>query len=291
MREPDRRAFLPATPVSRRSIALVILKRTIAAFWADRIPSVAAGVTFFFLLAIFPAIFSLVSLYGLFADRSSIAQLVGAVAPYLPSGATEVLHTDLARLIAEKPAKLNFGFFSGMAIAFWSASGGVSALIDALNVAFDQKETRGFFRLTADALIVTILSIIALTAGAYLAVAVPVALARLSYGLQVESVLAMFSWPATFLIAALLLRLVYRLGPDRHRDRTPWITWGSGIAATLWILGTLLFSWYVQNFGSFDRVYGNLGSAVGFLTWIWLSVVTLLAGAEIDHELDTLTRG
>ncbi|HEY3637131.1 MAG TPA: YihY/virulence factor BrkB family protein [Rhizomicrobium sp.] len=290
MNETGQSAFLPVTPVSRHSIVLVILRRTIIAFLADRIPLVAAGVTFFFLLAIFPAIFSLVSLYGLFADRSSIANLVSGVAPYLPGGAAQILRTDLARLIAEKPAKLDFGFFSGMAIAFWSASGGVSALIDALNVAFNRKETRSFVRLTADALIVTVVSIVALTAGVYVAVAVPVMLARMAYAVQVEGILALFAWPATFFVAAFLLRLVYRLGPDRHNEKTPWITWGSAIAATLWILGTLAFSWYVQNFGSFDRTYGNLGSAVGFLTWIWLSVLILLAGAEIDHELGILAR-
>jgi membrane protein len=290
MNETGRQSFLFLARSSHRPIVFVILRRTISAFWADRLPSVAAGVTFFLLLAIFPAIFSLVSLYGLFADRSSIAHLVGALTPYLPGGAITVVRTDLVRLAAEKPDKLNFAFFTGMALALWSASGGVSALIDALNIAFDRKETRGFVKLSVDALVVTIIGIVTLVAGVYVAVAIPLALTHISYAQRLEGALAILSWPAVFLAAAVLLRLIYRLGPDRERVKSSWITWGSAIAATLWILGTLLFSWYVQNFGSFDRFYGNLGSAVGFLTWIWLSVLIVLAGAEIDHELDILVR-
>ncbi|HTT83731.1 MAG TPA: YihY/virulence factor BrkB family protein [Rhizomicrobium sp.] len=268
-----------------RSIVLPVLKRAFSGFWADRIPSVAAGVTFFFLLALFPAIFSIVSLYGLFADRSSIAHLVSAVAPYLPSGAIDVVRTDLVRLAAEKPVKLNFAFFTGMAIALWSASGGVTALIEAMNVAFNRKESRGFVKLTRDALAFTIIGTIAMVAAVYVAVVLPVWLSRASYGPQLEGAFAVMRWPVALLAAALLVHLIYRIAPDRQDEERSWITWGSASAAVLWILGTLLFGWYVQNFGTYDRTYGSLGSAVGFLTWIWISVVILLAGAEIDSAI------
>lgn len=268
-----------------RSIILPALKHMLTDFWADRIPSVAAGVTFFFLLAIFPAIFSIVSLYGLFADRSSISHLVNALSVYLPGGAITVLRTDLARLTAEKPAKLDFAFLTGMGVALWSASGGVKALIDALNVAFDLKETRGFLRLAADALLFTVVSIIAIVAVAYVAVVIPVALRNIPYGNKLGNVFAILCWPAAFAFGAILAHLIYRVAPDRTRDKCGWITWGSATAAVLWIIGTLLFSSYVQNFGSYDRTYGSLGSAVGFLTWIWICVVILLAGAELDSAI------
>ena len=270
---------------SRRSSVLPVLSRTLASFWADRIPSVAAGVTFFFLLALFPAIFSIVSLYGLFADRSSISQLISAVAPYLPSGAIDVVRTDLIRLAAEKPSKLDLAFFTGMAIALWSASGGVSALIDAMNVAFNRKETRGFLKLTFDALVFTVIITIAMVAAVYLAVVLPVGLAHAPYGQQLDSVFAFLRWPVVFVAAMLLVHLIYRIAPDRRDKETSWISWGSASAALLWILGTLVFTWYVQKFGTYDRTYGSLGSAVGFLTWIWITVVILLAGAELDSEI------
>lgn len=284
MIEAVRRASSPATK-SRRSIVLPVIKHTLAAFWADRIPSVAAGVTFFFLLAMFPAIFSIVSLYGLFADRASIAHLVSAVAPYMPGGASAVLRTDLVRLAAEKPAKLDFAFTTGMAIALWSASGGVTALIDAMNIAFRRKETRSFLKLTADALAFTIVSTIAMVAAVYVAIVLPAGIAHSSYGRQMADVFSILRWPIAFLATMLLLHLIYRIAPDRQNEEHSWISWGSAAAAVLWILGTLLFTWYVQNFGTYDRTYGSLGSVVGFLTWIWISVVILLAGAEIDSGI------
>jgi len=268
-----------------QSIALPVLKGTLAAFWADRIPSVAAGVTFFFLLAIFPAIFSIVSLYGLFADRAAIAHLVIAVAPYLPGGAIDVLREDLVRLATEKPSKLNLAFFTGMAIALWSASGGVSALIDAMNIAFNRKETRGIVRLTIDALAFTIVITLSMVAAVYVAVVLPIGIAHMPYGRQLSSGFAILRWPVVFVAAALLIHLIYRVAPDRQNKESSWISWGSTGAAVLWILGTLLFTWYVQNFGTYDRTYGSLGSAVGFLTWIWISVVILLVGAELDSEI------
>jgi membrane protein len=267
------------------SVTLRVLKGTFAAFLADRIPLVAAGVTFFFLLAIFPAIFSIVSLYGLFADRSSIAHLVNTVAPYLPGGAIDVLRTDLVRLAAEKPAKLNLAFFTGMAIALWSASGGVSALIDAMNVAFNREETRSFLKLTADALAFTVLSTVGMVAAVYVSVILPVGLEHIPYGRQLEGLVAILRWPIACFAAMLLVHLIYRIAPDRRDEERPWISWGSASAAVLWILGTLLFTWYVQTFGTYDRTYGSLGSAVGFLTWIWISVLILLAGAELDSEI------
>lgn len=283
MNENGRRVCFSATK-SSYSIVWLVVKQTIAAFWTDRIPSVAAGVTFFFLLAMFPAIFSIVSLYGLFADRTSIAHLVSTVAPYMPGGASTVLRTDLVRLAAEKPAKLDFAFATGMAIALWSASGGVTALIDAMNVAFKRKETRGFVRLTADALVFTIVSTVAMVAAVYVAIVLPIWFAHSPYGRQMADAFVILRWPIAFIAAMLLVHLIYRIAPDRRNEERSWISWGSMAAAVLWILGTLLFTWYVQNFGTFDRTYGSLGSAVGFLTWIWISVVILLAGAELDSE-------
>src|ERR1700734_3507162 len=126
-----------------------IAKRTLAEALKDRIPTTAAAITFFMLLALFPAIASIVSLYGLFADRASIAHLVDSVAAFLPGGAVTVLDTELHRLIAERPGKLDLAFFTGLIVAIWSASGGMSSLADGLNIAYELRETRSFLRLTA----------------------------------------------------------------------------------------------------------------------------------------------
>lgn len=274
-----------------RNIAATIgsyAKRVYSEFSEDRVAAVAAGITFFVLLALFPAIASIVSLYGLFADRASIAHTVDALGPYLPGGAISVLDAELKRLVAEKPEKLDIAFFSSSAIALWSASGGVKALIDGLNVAFERKETRSFLKLTRHALLFTTSAIIAVAIAVYLSVMLPGIIGRFTFSRALVITFDILRWPAAFVIVTLLLGLLYRVGPDRAHAR--WISWGSAIGGALLIVATLAFSWYTQNFGSYDRTYGNLGAAVGFLTWIWISMVVVLTGAELDCEIERTRR-
>jgi membrane protein len=259
-------------------------------FWEDRILTISAGITFFGLLALFPAIASVVSLYGILADRASIAQVLHTLSPYLPGGAVTVIGQELHRLATEKPIKLNIAFFTGSAIALWSASGGISALIDGLDVAFETKETRNFLKLTRDALLFTVTGIIAGTLAAYFVAVVPLAIEKSRYARSFHFAFEILRWPAAFGLTSFFFALIYHVGPDRKTMPPHWITWGSSIGAFLWILGTLLFGWYVQYFGTYDRTYGSLGAAVGFLTWIWISLVILLLGAEIDCEIERRLR-
>jgi membrane protein len=263
-----------------------VVRRTYIDFSEDRIPAVAAGATFFMLLALFPALASVVSLCGLFADRVSIGHVVDALKPYFPGGAITVLGSELNRLLLEKPAKLNVTFYGGLAVALWSASGGIKALIDGLNVAFDTSETRSFPKLTRNALLFTAAAILLSVGAVYVTVVLPTTMGRFAFARVLAPLSTILRWPAAFLVVAVMFGLVYRIGPNRRAVRPAWITWGSAIGAVLWILGTLAFSSYVQNFGSYDRVYGNLGAAVGFLTWIWISLMILLGGAELDREIE-----
>jgi len=262
-----------------------VLTRTAADISKDRIPSVAAGVTFFILLAMFPAIAAIVSLYGMFADRKSISDVIHAIAPFVPGGAVTVLDTELHRLIAERAEKLNLAFAAGLLIALWSASGGINALIEGLNVAYETIERRGFLRLSRDVLLVTAVCIAFATGAVALGVVIPVLLHR-TFGQEVDTVFHIVQLPLLCVCNALVLGAAYRLLPS-HRGPSPsWISSGAVVGSLLWVIVTLLFSWYVQNFGSYDRVYGNLGAVVGFLTWIWLSLVILLSGAELNSEIE-----
>jgi membrane protein len=280
----DRR---PGEHQFRRSwiICRDVLMRTAAEIIADRIPSVAAGVTFFILLALFPAIASVVSLFGLFADRTSIAHLVDHAAAFLPGGAVTVLDAELHRLIAQKPGRLDLAFLIGLVVAVWSASGGITSLADGLNVAYELRETRSFLRLTVHALLATAACVLFAACMIELAVVLPVMLRHLAFHSAMARVFSVLRWPAVFLVCVLMLDVFYTLVPNRRPVRWQWVSWGSATASLLWVLGTLLFGWYVRNFGSYDRVYGDLGAAVGFLSWIWLSLMILLAGAELNCEI------
>ena len=261
----------------------LIVKRIVAEFFEDSIPTVAGGITFFFLLALFPAIACIVSLYGLLADRAMIANNLTLLADFLPGGAVSILDAELHRLVSQKFQELSLAFFASLIIAVWSASGGYKALVDGLNVAYEVKETRGFVSLTVNALLFTIAAILLVVGAIYLIIHYSL----LGGGNTGPSGLFVaVKWLVSFFLCAMAIAVVYHYGPNRGPVPWHWISWGSATASFLWLVGTRLFTWYVLNYGSYDQVYGNLGAAVGFLTWVWLSLVVLLLGAEINCELE-----
>jgi membrane protein len=266
-------------------------KRIYAEFDKDRIPTVAGGITFFILLAIFPAIASIVSLYGMFAHRSTIARDIDLMSGFLPGGAISILNAELHRLIVQKASKLDFTFLVSSFVALWSASGGFKALIEGLNVAYEVPETRSFFRLSLNALIFTVagvfMAVIAISVG--LIIPTVTDQAPISHALTIFFQLLM--WPVSLVLCAIVLSAIYHFGPDRPQHQWRWINRGGLIASGLWLIGTRCFSLYVQYFGSYDRIYGDLGAAVGFLTWVWISLVILLLGAEINCDLDNRRNG
>lgn len=263
-----------------------VIQRVYREFFEDSIPTVAGGVTFFFLIALFPGISCVVSLYGLVADKAAIGRDLDLVSGFLPGGAVTVLRAELLRLAAMKSVGFGPTFFAGLAIAVWSASGGFKALVEALNVAYEVKESRGFIRLSLNALLFTAAAILFAILALNLGLVLPAWVLRSDAPDWVQLLVQILVWPASFLACTVLLGLIYRFGPDRRHPRWRWITWGSAIASLLWLAGTMLFTWYAEHFGSYNRVYGDLGAVVGFLTWVWLSIVVLLLGAEIDCELE-----
>jgi len=260
-----------------------LTKRVYSEFSQDRIPTVAGGITFFALLAIFPAIAATVSLYGIFAQPSAIARDVDLVSGFLPEGAISILRADLNRLTGQQPADLNVAFVISFVVALWSASGGFKALVEGLNVAFEVQESRSFVPQTILALISTIIGVLI----ASTVIELGLLMSRLERSNPtMRGLAAILAWPIIFATCSFVLATIYRFGPDKAHTRWRWLTWGSSIASLFWMLGTQLFTWYVQNFGSYNRVYGDLGAAVGFLTWVWLSLVIVLLGAEINCELE-----
>ncbi len=255
----------------------------------DRILLIAAGITFYLILAIFPGIAALVSIYGLFFDPKTMVSHLDVVASVAPGGAVDVLREQLTRLSQQSGASLSLGFVISLAVSLWSATSGVKALFDGLNVAYEEEEKRSFLKLTAIALLFTIglIGFVLLSLAAI--VALPIVLKYIPLPGFMTTIISITRWPILFVLVAVALSVFYRYGPSRAEPRWRWITWGSAAATLLWLIASILFSWYVTNFGSYNKTYGSLGAIIGFMTWVWLSVTVVLLGAQLDAEMEHQT--
>ena len=263
-----------------------ILWRAWTEFNRDNIPQVAGGVTFFGLLALFPAMAAFVSLYGLFFDPATAQQQVALLNGVLPVEALGFVSDQIKRLAAAQHAGLSFGFISGLLLSVWSANAGMKALMVGLNISFEEREKRKFIQLNLVSLAFTLGGLIFVILAAGAVIVVPVVLAFVGYK---GSALALLRWPVMLLVAVGAITVLYRYGPSRQLERWKWVTAGSALAAVLWLTASLLFSIYVAHFGNYDKTYGSLGAVVGFMTWIWVSIITILFGAEINSEIEHQT--
>jgi membrane protein len=261
-------------------------------FWQisdDRILATSGGVAFFALLAVFPAIATIVSLYGLFADVSTIRGHLSLLAGILPGGVLELIGGQIGLIVTQNSDTLGVAFIVGFGVALWSANSGVAALFDALNVVYGEKEKRSLLRFYATTLLLTLgmIGFVVLAIGAV--VVTPVVLSFMGFMTQAERFLAILRWPILLIVVGVWLAIIYRYGPSRRDPKWRWVTWGSVTAALLWLAASMLFSWYVANFDSYNKTYGSLGAGVGFMVWIWLSVVIVLLGAELNAEMEHQT--
>ena len=273
-----------AEPVPRDWKA--ILLRTFQQINEDRLLATAAGVVFYGLLAIFPAVTALVSSYGLFADPSTIAKNLQDLAVMLPNGTFSIVEDQITRVLAKGTGTLGVTFIFGLLMAIWSANAGMKAIFDALNVVYDEHEKRSFLRLNITSLAFTVagLASILLMIGAV--IAVPLALQRLGLGQRGEWLVSLGRWPALFLFLLTALAVLYRFGPSRTNPRWQWISPGAIAATLLWLAGSALLSWYLSNFANYTATYGSLGAAIGLMTWMWMSAIIVLCGAELNSEFD-----
>jgi membrane protein len=257
---------------------------------ADNVDIIASGLALYALLAVFPALAAAVSIYGLFASPTDIADHLQQVATMLPEDATRILQQQLHQLAQNPQNTLSFGIIAGIALALWSARKGMVALMKASNVAYDEEENRGFFKQLFVSLAFTIGAVIGFLAVLLLGVAVPLAVSFLPLGSAAEVTLLGVRWILLFAVAVLGLAIVYRFAPDRRPAQWRWVTPGSLIAATLWLIGSVLFALYVRNWGSYGETYGALGGVVILLMWFYLSGYIIILGAEINAETERQTR-
>jgi membrane protein len=266
-----------------------ILWRTYAQLNEDRLLAVAAGVVFYGLLALFPAITAFVSFYGLFASGATINQHLSVLAGVVPQGAFGIIEDQIARIVSKGDVKLSFGFVFGLGLALWSANAGMKAIMDALNVVYDEKEKRSFIMLNVISLCFTMGAIAAMLLGVAAVVVVPLVLAHFGLGTWSESLLALLRWPALMVLVLIGLSVLYRFGVSRREPKWRWVTGGGLFAAVAWLTGSALFSWYLGRFAPYDQTYGSLGAAIGLMMWMWLSVIVILFGAQLNSEIEHQT--
>jgi membrane protein len=251
-----------------------------------RVVALAAGMTFYILLAIFPALAALVAIYGLFADPAKITSHLDTLSGFLPGGAIDVARNQLTRVASKGGQTLGLAFLIGLAVSLWSANAAMKSLFDTLNIVYAEKEERGFIKLNVISLSYTLGAILFALLALGAVVVLPVAVNYVGLSDTADLLLRVGRWPALLVLLMLALALIYRYGPNRRAPRWRWITWGSALAAILWLAVSALFSWYTANFGHYNETYGSLGAVIGFMTWLWISAIVILIGAEVDAEME-----
>jgi membrane protein len=252
----------------------------------DRILLIAGGVTFYAILALFPGIAAVVSVYGLFADPNAIAAHLDALSGVAPGGAVDVLRDQLTHLAHQDRAALGFGFAVSLVFSLWTANAGVSGLFEALTVVYEEKETRSLITYYALTLAFTAGTVVLVLLSLAMMVALPIVVDHIAHPGMLPVLLKISRWPILFVLIVLALSVIYRFGPSRSAPQWRWITWGSAVAAFGWLAASGLFSWYVANFGHYNKTYGSLGAIIGFMTWMWVSIIVVLVGAKLDAELE-----
>jgi membrane protein len=263
-----------------------ILWRTWWEIGRDRLPAVAGGITFYSLLAIFPAIGVFVSLYGLFANVDQVSGHLDQLAAFVPEQILGILGEQMVRLASQRHASLSVAFVVSLLLSVWSANAGTQALIDGLNVAYNEVEKRNFAVRRALTYGFTFATIAFLTAVSAILVALPIVAA--DFGLLDWWVLPA-RWALLLAMAAAGFAVIYRFGPSRQRARWRWVRWGAAFAALAWVGGSLGYSWFLNNVAHYDATYGSLGAVVGFMMWIWFSAMMVLIGAELNAEIEHQT--
>ncbi|HRK96587.1 MAG TPA: YihY/virulence factor BrkB family protein [Rhodospirillales bacterium] len=255
----------------------------------DNLSVVAAGVAFYSLLAVFPALAALVMIYGLFADPADVQRQLEPLKDVIPPDAFSILDGQLSAVASKGTQPLGLGLIFTLGLSLWSATAGVKALFTAMNIAYEERETRNFLKFNAVALLFTILGLGFVLVALGVIAAVPAAVDFLGVEGWPRTGLLLLRWVGLAVFVMIALALLFRYGPSRAAARFRWITPGAVVATILWVVGSVAFSFYVQNFASYNRTFGSLGAVVVLLMWFYLTAFIVCLGAELNAELEHQT--
>ncbi|KQB96051.1 ribonuclease BN [Loktanella sp. 1ANDIMAR09] len=256
----------------------------------DRVGLIAAGVAFYGLLALFPAITALLAIGGLLVEPSQIINQLSALSGIVPEAAMNIITEQATKVAGSREGGLGLAAVFGIGLAIYSASKGMGSLMDGMNVAYDETEERGFIRLKLETLGLTLFLIFGLLVAVAAMITIPVLLNILNFGAFTETA-------ATVIIVALILALsmlglavLYRYGPSRDAPEFKWVSPGAIAACIIWLIGSAGFAFYVANFGAYNESFGALGGVVVLLMWLWISAFIVMLGAELNAEMEAQTK-
>ncbi|MDO6587220.1 YihY/virulence factor BrkB family protein [Salipiger sp. 1_MG-2023] len=256
----------------------------------DRLSLIAAGIAFFGLLALFPAITALMAIAGLFLTPGDVTAQIQQISAMMPPSAADIVIEQAKSVAGSDQGGLGLAAALGVIIALYSASAGVSNLIAGLNVCYGVRESRNFIKLKAVTMVMTLLLIVAFLMSLSVVLVLPGVLSLLQLGATVEITVSILRWILLLGFTVTGIALIYHFGPDRRPARWRWVTPGALIACLLWIVASFGFSLYAENFGSYQETFGSLAGVVLLLFWLWISAFIVLLGARINAALEDQTR-
>jgi membrane protein len=266
-----------------------VARRVVQEVKDDGVPLLAGGVTYYAMLALFPALIAVVSLYGLVVSPTQVASQIGSLTHALPSEARALLVTQLTALTTKSNSGLGVSAIIAILAALWSASSGMRWLMTALSRAYDEHEDRKFVKMRGAALLLTFAALAGLIVTMALLVALPSVFRLFGLGSVGRVVITVLRWPLLIGLLVVGLSVLYRYGPNRDAAKWRWVSWGSAIATAVWLVASVGLSIYASTFGKFDKTYGALGAVIGLMLWLFLSSFAVLLGAEINAELEHQT--
>ena len=266
-----------------------VTKRAWAESKADQVPLLAAGVAFFSFLSLFPAMIAAVMVYGLVADPKTVADQAKQLSDALPKDAASLITGQMEAITKTPQQSLGLGLIIALVLALWSASGGVGNVMSAVNIAYDEEETRGFVKRKALAILFTLGAILFAVVAIVLIAVLPVLLDEFIPNGVVRVLIEVGRWVGLLVAVMVALAVLYRYAPDRDAPQLKWASVGAVVSTVIWLIASLGFSLYVDNFGSYGKTYGALAGVVVLLLWLWISMFVVLLGAEINAEAEQQT--
>ncbi|MET0863684.1 MAG: YihY/virulence factor BrkB family protein [Nakamurella sp.] len=265
-----------------------ILRKTIREFSADECTDLAAALTYYAVLALFPALLALVSLLGLFGQQGNTEELINVLSDMGAGSVADTIREPLQQLSQTSAAGI--GLIIGIGGALWSASGYVGAFGRAMNRVYEIKEGRPFWKLRPLMIVITLVAVILAGLVAIgLVVSGPLARAigdAIGLGETAVTVWNIVKWPVLLVLAALVVGILYYATPNVKQPKFRWISVGAGIAIVTWVVASALFGLYVSQFSNYNKTYGSLAGVIIFLLWLWITNLALLFGAEVDAEME-----